>query len=156
MLDEIRNDSMMLSLLDRLARGEDIGHYGRLVFAMVARHFASDDEVVAALQQDRDFTDEAARELLQQVEAADYSPPNRDKILEFQARQEQPIIPNPDDPDCGNVYKNLQFPDRVYEHIAHYREAKTHAQRHDELTDGVAEDTLPGVAASGSSTESSA
>ena len=118
----------MVSLLDRLANGEDIGHYGRLVFAMVARHFASDDEVVAALQQDRDFSDEAARDLLTQVEAADYSPPKREKILDFQARQSQPIIPNPDDPDCGNVYKNLQFPEHVYEHIAHYREEKAAAQ----------------------------
>ncbi len=128
MLEELRSDPMMTSLLDRLARGQDIGHYGRLVFAMVARHFASDDDVVAALQQDHDFTDDAARELLAQVEAADYSPPKREKILEFQARQEQPIVPDPDDPDCGNVYKNLQFPDRVYDHIAQYREAKAAAQ----------------------------
>ena len=127
MLDQVRSDPMMSSLLDRLAAGEDIGHYGRLVFAMIARHFASDDEVVAALRQDRDFSADAARELLTQVEDAGYSPPKREKILEFQSRQHQPIVPDPDDPDSGNVYKHLQFPDDVYEHIAHYREAKAAA-----------------------------
>src|SRR5205823_10744542 len=34
---ELRNDSMMAHLLDSLRDGKDIGHYGRLVFAMVAR-----------------------------------------------------------------------------------------------------------------------
>ena len=29
----------MAHLLDSLNDGKDIGHYGRLVFAMVARHF---------------------------------------------------------------------------------------------------------------------
>lgn len=127
MIDEVRADPMMSSLLDRLGRGEDIGHYGRLVFAMVARHFADDDAVVGALRQDKDFSDEQARELLVQVEDADYSPPKREKILEFQSRQTQPIITDPDDPDAGNVYKHLQFPDHVYDHIAQYRDAKAHA-----------------------------
>ena len=36
---ELRKDSMMAHLLDSLDAGKDIGHYGRLVFAMEARHF---------------------------------------------------------------------------------------------------------------------
>ena len=127
MFDDMRPNSMMAHLLDSLDRGEDIGHYGRLVFAMVARHFGSDDEVVAELSKDRDFSEDDARALLTQVESAGYSPPKRAKILEYQAQQEFPIIPNPDDPDAGNVYKDLTFPDGVYEHIAEYREAKAHA-----------------------------
>ena len=46
-IEELRKDSMMAHLLDSLEAGKDIGHYGRLVFAMVARHFRSfglDDE----------------------------------------------------------------------------------------------------------------
>lgn len=128
MLDEVRTDPMMASLLDRLDAGEDIGHYGRLVFAMVARHFANDDEVAGALQKDRDLDASAARALLEQVAAADYSPPKRDKILEFESRQSQPIVPNREDPDSGNVYKTLQFPERVYEHIAEYRHEKAVAE----------------------------
>lgn len=32
------------------------------------------------------------------------------------------ILPNPDDPDCGNICRNLTFPDDVYEQIQEYRE----------------------------------
>ncbi len=127
MFDDMRSDSMMAHLLDSLDRGEDIGHYGRLVFAMIARHFGSDDEVVAALRKDNDFSEPDARALVAQVEQADYSPPKRAKILEYQAQQDFPIIPDPDDPDSGNVYKTLKFPDHVYEHISEYREAKAKA-----------------------------
>ena len=42
-LDELRKNGMMSHLLDALERGEDIGHYGRLVFVMIAHHFLSDD-----------------------------------------------------------------------------------------------------------------
>ncbi len=127
MEEKLRANSMMAHLLDSLDRGEDIGHYGRLVFAMIARHFGNDDEVVARLRKDNDFSEDDARALLVQVEQADYSPPKRDKILEYQSQQDFKIIANPDDPDEGNVYKDLDFPDAVYEHIAQYREKKAHA-----------------------------
>ncbi|MBD5655848.1 MAG: hypothetical protein IAI50_11815 [Candidatus Eremiobacteraeota bacterium] len=127
MFEDLRTNSMMANLLDALGRGEDIGHYGRLVFAMIARHFGTSDDVVAALRQDRDFSEDDARALVRQVEAAGYSPPKREKILEYQAQQDFAIVPNPDDPDAGNVYKDLTFPDDVYEHIAEYREQKAHA-----------------------------
>lgn len=127
MIEEIRKDEMMRYLADALERGEDIGHYGRLVFAMVARHFGSGDELVALLTKDATVDEPAARALIEQVEAAGYNPPKRAKILDFQARQDFPIIPNADDPDCGNVYRDLTFPDAVYQHIAEYREAKAHA-----------------------------
>jgi len=125
--EKLRANSMMAHLLDSLDRGEDIGHYGRLVFAMIARHFGDDDEVVARLRKDNDFSEDDARALLVQVEQADYSPPKREKILEYQSQQDFKIIANPDDPDEGNVYKDLEFPDAVYEHIAQYREKKSHA-----------------------------
>ncbi len=121
---ELRKDSMMAHLLDSLDAGKDIGHYGRLVFAMVARHFLSHDEVLARMTKDKDFGDEDARVMLKQVEGRDYSPPKRDRILEWQAQQEFPIMPNVDDPDCGNLYRNLKFPDAIYKHIGHYQEQK--------------------------------
>ena len=120
----LREDSMMAHLLDALERGEDIGHYGRLVFAMIARHFLNDDEVLAELTKDRDFSEEDARQMLMQVEGRDYSPPRRERILEWQAEQTFAIIPNPHDPDCGNVYKSLRFPKQTYSHIGHYQEEK--------------------------------
>ncbi len=123
-LEALREDSMMAHLLDSLERGEDIGHYGRLVFAMVARHFLSDDEVIAELVKDRDFSEEQAKQMLVQVEGRDYSPPRRERIMEWQAEQEFNIIPNQSDPDCGNVYKSLRFSKETYSHIGHYQEEK--------------------------------
>jgi hypothetical protein len=129
MLDELRKDRMMARLIDDLEAGTDIGHYGRLVVAMVARHFLNEDELVALLANDSDFPEEKARVMVREVIGAGYSPPKREKILEFQSRQDYPIIENPDDPDLGNVYKDLRFPDGVYEHIEHYREQQLAAER---------------------------
>ncbi len=123
----LRNDSMMAHLLDSLAQGTDIGHYGRLVFAMVARHFMPHDEVLAWLTKDKDFDEEQAGVMLRQVEGRDYNPPKRSRIVEWQAQQEFPILPNPDDPDCGNLYRNLKFPEEIYSHIGQYQERKMEA-----------------------------
>ena len=126
--EELRKDSMMAHLLDSLAAGKDIGHYGRLVFAMVARHFLPHDEVLEWMTKDKDFSDEDARVMLKQVEGRDYSPPKRERILEWQAQQDFPILPNSNDPDCGNLYRNLTFPEAIYKHIGHYQEQKMDAE----------------------------
>jgi hypothetical protein len=51
-LEELKKEPMMTHLMEHLEAGESVGHYGRLVFAMVARHFAPADEVVTYLQKD--------------------------------------------------------------------------------------------------------
>jgi hypothetical protein len=124
----LRQDSMMAHLLDSLAAGKDIGHYGRLVFAMVARHFMPREHVVGWLLRDPDFDEPQATTMLRQVESRDYNPPRRDRIVEWQAQQEFPILPCPDDPDCGNLYRNLKFPETIYEHIEQYQEQKVAAE----------------------------
>jgi hypothetical protein len=126
-LDDLRKNDMMAHLLTALDRGENIGHYGRLVFAMVARHFIEEDELVGLLCRDPDCNDEKARSLVQQVQTRDYSPPRREKILQFQRQQQFPICPTGGDPDACNVYKNLKFPDGVYQHISEYYEQKAEA-----------------------------
>ena len=125
---ELRKDSMMAHLLDSLQAGKDIGHYGRLVFAMVARHFMPHEEVLAWLTRDPDFQEAEAANMLRQVEGREYTPPKRNRLLEWQAEQSFPIIPHPEDPDCGNLYRNLKFPDAVYDHIGHYQEQKAAAE----------------------------
>ena len=72
--EELRKDSMMAHLLDSLAAGKDIGHYGRLTFAMVARHFLSNDEVLGWLTKDSDFDEEKAEAMLRQVESSGLQP----------------------------------------------------------------------------------
>ncbi len=124
-MEELKKSAMMAHLLDSLEQGKDIGHYGRLVFAMVARHFLSSEEVCALLTKDSDFSADQASLLLKQVEGKDYNPPKRDRILAWQKEQEFVICPNAEDPDTCNVYKDLTFPDHVYEHIQHYVEQKS-------------------------------
>src|SRR5919198_1730204 len=127
-VDDLRRSPMMSRLLDALERGEDIGHYGRLTFAIVARHFMDTEDLVRLLSHGGDTDERKARALVKQVEDHDYSPPRRERILEWQAKQEFPICPNPDDPDACNVYKDLQFPDEVYEKFNEYYEQKFDAE----------------------------
>ena len=123
-VEDLRQSPMMGHMLDALDDGEDIGHYGRLVFAMIGRHFVSNDELVELLTKDQDADEQEIRALVQQVEDKGYSPPRREKILEFQDQQDFPICPNPDDPDACNPYAELQFPDEVYESIQEYQEKR--------------------------------
>lgn len=126
--EDLRREPMMAHLMDSLDAGKDIGHYGRLVFAMVAHHFLPPEQLLDWLNKDPDFGHDEAIALLRQVESRDYSPPRRERILAWQAQQEFPILPNPEDPDCGNVYRNLKFPEKVYEHIQGYEEEKAEAE----------------------------
>jgi DNA primase large subunit len=123
-VEDLRQSPMMSHLLDALGNGEDIGHYGRLVFAMIARHFVGDDELVELLTKDRDADEQEIRAMVQQVGEKGYSPPRRERILQWQSQQDFQICPNPDDPDACNVYNELQFPDEVYESIQEYQEKR--------------------------------
>ena len=118
---------MMAHLMDALSQGKSIGHYGRLVFVMVARYFLPEDRLLEQLQMDPDIEEGKARALIEQVASKGYSPPSREKLLEFQKHQQFPICPNPEDPDACNVYKDLKFPREVYENITEYHVEKVEA-----------------------------
>ena len=107
----------MEHLIATLESGNSIGHYGRLVFVMVARHFLEPGELVAYLKKDPECDDEQARSLVAQVEARNYNPPKRERILEWMRRQDFPVCPEPEDPGQCNVYRNLDFPQDVYNRI---------------------------------------
>jgi hypothetical protein len=126
-IEQLRNNDMMAHLLDALDGGADIGHYGRLVFVMVGHHFLDTDELVTWVTKDASVSEAEARALVRQVQERDYSPPKRARILEWQKEQDFPILPN-DDPDAGNVYRDLQFPDEVYERIEEYYEQKAEVE----------------------------
>lgn len=130
--DDLRSSPMMRHLMDALDAGADIGHYGRLVFAIVARYFMDGAEVIAWLTKDPGFTAEEAASLAHQVDVHDYSPPTRTRILEWQRLQDFPICPDAADPDACNVYRDLVFPDRVYERIEeyHYQKMRPRAAGH--------------------------
>ncbi len=92
-VEDLRNNGMMAHLLDALDAGQDIGHYGRLVFAMVARHFLNEEELISYLQKDSDFSREEAHRLYQQVQGKDYNP--RREGLAVPAAARIPDLPEP-------------------------------------------------------------
>ena len=126
---DLRKNDMMAHLADALSDGKDVGQYGRLVFAMVARHFLSENELVKLLSKDKSFGEDDARRLVTQVQSRDYNPPKREKVLEYLRQQNFPICPNADDPDACNVYRDLTFPEGVYARINEYYQQKAEAGR---------------------------
>ena len=94
---------------------------------MVGRHFMDEDELVQYLTKNSDFdADQGARRWSSRC-AARLQPAPPQRILEWQAQQDFPICPGGDDPDACNVYRNLKFPDGVYENIQEYHEQKAGA-----------------------------
>jgi hypothetical protein len=116
---------MMSHLIASLESGQDIGHYGRLTFAMVARPFLEPKEIVALLAKGADCDEDKARALVAQVEQRGYNPPKRERILEWMQKQEFPICPDSENPQACNVYRDLEFPREVYDRISSlYTEAR--------------------------------
>jgi hypothetical protein len=125
--DNLRDSPMMAHLLDALEGGKDVGHFGRLTFAMVARHFMSEQNLVRLLEKQPGMDEAEARALVKQCEGRDYNPPSRERILEWQAQQDFPICPTPDDPASCNVYRELRFPEEIYENIQEFYEDQAQA-----------------------------
>lgn len=119
-LIDLQAEPMMQHLLGTLDSGHSIGHYGRLVFAMVARHFLEPEELIGFLVKDPECDRSQAESLLQQIEARGYNPPKRERVLAWMQRQNFPICPDPGDPAQCNVYRNLEFPKDVYDKIAEF------------------------------------
>ena len=126
--DNIRDSPMMAHLLDALKKGTDIGEYGRLTFAIVARHFLEEKELVDLLSRQPDQDEQSARALLMQVQQRDYNPPKRERVLEWQSQQEFPICPTPEDPNSCNVYRELRFPQETYDRIDEFWLEKAEAE----------------------------
>ncbi|MFN2433470.1 MAG: hypothetical protein ABR599_11770 [Gemmatimonadota bacterium] len=126
--EALRASPMMAHLLDALEGGDDIAHYGRLTFTMVARHFLPADELEDLVAGQPGQNPARARALLLQVTQKNYSPPKRERILQWQAQQDFPICPTPDDPASCNVYRELQFPDDVYQEIEEFWEEQAEGE----------------------------
>jgi len=126
--ENLRDSPMMAHLLDALEAGTDVGHYGRLTFAMIARHFMDEDSLVDLLAKQPDQDADKARAMVLQVQGKDYNPPKRDRILEWQAQQDFAICPTPDDPASCNVYRELRFPQGIYDNIGEFWEEQAAAE----------------------------
>src|SRR6476469_6082685 len=84
---DLRHSPMMAHLMDALERGEDIGHYGRLTFAIVARHFLPEAELLRLLGNCPAHGEGEAKEMLADVTAHDYTPPTPETIRAWQGHQ---------------------------------------------------------------------
>jgi hypothetical protein len=123
--DDLRSDNLedsptMAHLLEAMKSGQDVGEYGALTVAIVARHFMEDNELVELLAQQPGYNQQAAQALLLQVKERDYNPPKRERILEWQSQQEFQICPDPHDPSACNLYRELRFPQEIYDRIGEF------------------------------------
>ena len=126
-MDDLRKSPTMTHLLDAAAEGTDIGHYGRLTLAMVGAKFLEQDDLVATLLKSGGAEETEVKAMVKQVIERGYNPPSRARLQEWSAEQDFPLMPNPDDPDSGNLYRELTMPDEVIESIEEYREQKLEA-----------------------------
>ncbi|MGE5221634.1 MAG: hypothetical protein ACM3PY_04295 [Omnitrophica WOR_2 bacterium] len=126
--DNLKDSEMMAHLIDAMNSGTDVGHYGRLVFVMVSRYFMNEEEVFDMLNKQPGMSEEEARALILQVDQKDYNPPKRERILEWQSMQDFQICPNPEDPNGCNVYKDLKFPQEIYDRIGEFWVEKAESQ----------------------------
>jgi hypothetical protein len=108
--------------LAALESGRDIGHFGRLAFAIVARYFLAADQLVALLASQPKYDGPRARQLLLRVRERGYAPPSRPRLIEWQARQTFPLLPSCEDPTVGNLYRELPLPDSVFGQIEEFWE----------------------------------
>ena len=142
---ELRASPMMAHLMDARERGEDIGHYGRLTFAIVARHFLPEAKLVRLLGRCPAHGEAEARALLASVVAHNYLPPAPETIRSWQTHQPFPICPAPDAPDARNVYRELRFPQSVYGELDAYH-AATKQEHAMTTTDGNLQTAITGEA----------
>ncbi len=127
-VEQLRASPVMARLLEALEAGTDIGHFGRLTFVIVARHFLTEADMLALLRRQPGHDEREMAGLIRQVSEHDYSPPSRARLLAWQAQQDYPLLPDADDPATGNLYRELRFPDEVYEHIEEFYEERAEAE----------------------------
>ncbi len=127
-VEQLRASPVMVRLLDALEAGTDIGHFGRLTFVIVARHFLAEADLLALLRRQPGHDEREMAGLIRQVSDHDYSPPSRARLLAWQEQQDFPLLPDADDPAAGNLYRELRFPDEVYEHIEEFYEERAEAE----------------------------
>ena len=126
-IEDLRTSPTMTYLLDAAEGGQDIGHYGRLTLAMVGAKFLETDDLIGILLKSGAAEETEVKAMVQQVVERGYNPPSRARLLEWSAQQDFPLMPNPDDPDSGNLYSELTMPDEVIESIEEYREQRLEA-----------------------------
>lgn len=118
--ETLRQSPTMKRMLDAMEAGEDIGHFGQFTFATVARHFLQEVDTVRLLAAQPNMDERKAAALLEHVTERGYNPPQRERILVQQTHNGFQLIPDPENPDSGNLYQEITFPDTIYDDISNY------------------------------------
>lgn len=124
--EDMRKSHMMASLWDDLKIGVDIGHFGRLLFCIVARHFMEEEQIIKLLTSGQQMLPEDAQAMLLNVNERNYNPPRPSVIRKWQQKQRYKIIPDEHAHDLayGNLYSELRFPQEIYDQVGEfYKEA---------------------------------
>jgi len=127
--DNLEDSPMMAHLYGALKKEQDIGEYGRLTFVIIARHFLKEGEIIRLLEKQPGFTEETAQAMFAQIQQREYNPPKRETILEWQNHQDFKICPDPDDPNACNVYRELRFPQEIYDRIGEFWMEKAESEK---------------------------
>jgi len=77
---------------------------------MIGRHAVSSDELVELLTKDHDADEQEMRALVQQVGEKGYSPPRREKFLEYQSQQDFRSAPSPTIPTHATLTRSWSSP----------------------------------------------
>ncbi|HCJ65758.1 MAG TPA: hypothetical protein DHV62_00130 [Elusimicrobia bacterium] len=123
-LAELKRVDCLRKMIERLEKKKSIPHYARLLFIMVARFHLSENIIIRILARQPDFSEEEAKEMLDNIKLHDYNPPHCKHILEWMKHTKRyKLCPSKIPGLCDHpIYKALKFPDRVYESIKEYHE----------------------------------
>lgn len=123
----LKSNRFMAHLVGSLEMGQDIGPYGRKVFATVAQYLLPPDDVLMLLR--RNVGDQEARDVMKSVEGE--PPPRRGKIVEYTKRQKFPLLPSNHDAHLDDLYAGLTFPPDVQARIPKFEVGRAHEARDD-------------------------
>ncbi len=123
-LIQLKRVNCLRKIIERLQAKKSIPHYARLLFVMVARFHLSEKTIIKLLAREPDFSEEEAKEMLDNVKLHDYNPPQCKHIVEWMTHTKRyKLCPSATPGLCDHpIYKALKFPDHVYESIKEYHE----------------------------------
>lgn len=121
---ELKRVDCLRKIIERLEAKKSIPHYARLLFIMVARFHLSENTIIKLFARQPDFSEEEAKEMLDNVKLHDYNPPHCKHVVEWMKHTKRyKLCPSKIPGLCDHpIYKALKFPDRVYESIKEYHE----------------------------------
>ena len=126
-LDDLKRNPMMRRIIQTMESGQDVGHYGRFIFTVVASYFIGEKEITDLLKRQPEIEDsEEALGFYLQVASARYVMPTSARIRAWDKSEEQKNFPLiiQGDRNSGNLYREIPLPQQALVSVRSYwREA---------------------------------